>query len=176
MQCNRCFFFFARSSPCAGWHGMSVDHEAEKGTPWEKACCSCWLPLAKWQGRSLSKAGGSKRLQGKRSKVRAGDQATNTRCVCEVTVNVSWDSSSTSAFFPFTWPLFLLRYSFRQAMLELEFGESKPKELQSEQLIAETRKAGSCSSETLKSNAGSRPAAAGCPVSNPDNLWKSLLL
>ena len=64
------FFFFACSSPCAGRHGMSVDYEAEKGTPWEKACC--WLPLAKWWGRSLPKAGDSKRLQGKRSKVRAG--------------------------------------------------------------------------------------------------------
>ena len=71
---------------------------------------------------------------------------------------------------------FLLKYSFRQAMLQLEFGESKPEEPQSEQSITETRKAASCSSETLKSNAGSGPAAAGCPVSNPDNLWKSPLL
>ena len=71
---------------------------------------------------------------------------------------------------------FLLKYSFRRAMLQLEFGESKPEESQSEQCITETRKAASCSSETLKSNAGSGPAAAGCPVSNPDNLWKSPLL
>ena len=68
---------------------------------------------------------------------------------------------------------FLLKYSFRRAMLQLEFGESKPEESQSEQCITETRKAASCSSETLESNAGSGPAAAGCPVSNPDNLWKS---
>ena len=71
---------------------------------------------------------------------------------------------------------FLLKCSFRQAMLELEFGESKPEESQSQQLITETRKAASCSSETLKSNAGSGPAAARCSVSNPDNLWKSPLL
>ena len=61
-------------------------------------------------------------------------------------------------------------------MLQLEFGESKPEESQSEQSKTEARKAASCSSETLKSNAGSGPAAAGCPVSNPDNLWKSPLL
>ena len=42
-------------------------------------------------------------------------------------------------------------------------------------LITETRKVASCSSETLKSNAGSGPAGTGCPVSNPDNLWKSPL-
>ena len=71
---------------------------------------------------------------------------------------------------------FLLKYSFRRAMLQPEFGESKPDESQSEQSIAETRKAASCSSETLKSNADSEPAGAGCPVSNPDNLWKSPLL
>ena len=40
-------------------------------------------------------------------------------------------------------------------MLQLEFGESKPEESQSEQSRTETRKATSCSSETLKSNAGS---------------------
>ena len=61
-------------------------------------------------------------------------------------------------------------------MLQLEFGKSKPDESQSEQSITETRKAAFCSSATLKSNAGSGPAAAGCPVSNPDNLWKSPLL
>ena len=63
-------------------------------------------------------------------------------------------------------------------MLQLEFGESKADESQSEQSITETRKAASCLSETLvlKSNAGTGPAAAGCPVSNPDNLWKSPLL
>ena len=71
---------------------------------------------------------------------------------------------------------FLLKYSFRQAMLQLEFGESKSEKSQSEQFITETRKAASCSLETLRSNAGSGPAAAGCPVSNPDNLWKSPLL
>ena len=60
-------------------------------------------------------------------------------------------------------------------MLQLEFGESKYEKSQSEQSITETRKAASCSSETLRSNAGSGPAAAGCPVSNPDNLWKSPL-
>ena len=68
---------------------------------------------------------------------------------------------------------FLFKYSFTRAMLQLEFGESKPDESQSEQSITETRKAASCSSETL--NAGNGPAAAGCPVSNPDNLWKSPL-
>ena len=50
---------------------------------------------------------------------------------------------------------FLLKYSFRRTMLQLEFGESKPEESQSEQSRTETRKATSCSSETLKSNAGS---------------------
>ena len=60
-------------------------------------------------------------------------------------------------------------------MLQLEFEKSKPEESQSEQSITETRKAASCSSERVKSNAGSGPAAAGCPVSNPDNLWKSPL-
>ena len=80
-------------------------------------------------------------------------------------------------FFPvYLVSFFLLKYSFRRAMLQLEFGESKPEESQSEQSITETRKAVSCWSETLKSNAGSGPAAAGCPVSNPDNLWKSPLL
>ena len=71
---------------------------------------------------------------------------------------------------------FFLKYSFGRAMLQLEFGKSKPDESQSEQSITETRKAAFCSSETLKSNAGSGPAAAECPVSNPDNLWKSPLL
>ena len=69
---------------------------------------------------------------------------------------------------------FVLKYSFRRAMLQPESGESKPDESQSEQSIAETRKAASCSSETLKSTAGSGPAGAECPVSNPDNLWKVL--
>ena len=82
----------------------------------------------------------------------------------------------TRLFFPFTWPFFLLKYSFRRAMLQLEFGKSNPEESQSEQSITEARKAASCSSETLKSNTGSGPSAAGCPVSNPDNLWKSPLL
>ena len=48
---------------------------------------------------------------------------------------------------------FLLKCSFRRAMLQLELGESKPEESQSEQSKTETRKAASCSSETLKSNA-----------------------
>ena len=60
-------------------------------------------------------------------------------------------------------------------MIQIEFGDSKPDESQSEQFIMELSKAASCSSETLKSNAGSGPAMAGCSVSNPDNLWKSPL-
>ena len=43
---------------------------------------------------------------------------------------------------------FFLKFSFRRAMLQLEFGESKPDESQSEQSITEMRKAASCSSET----------------------------
>ena len=38
-----------------------------------------------------------------------------------------------------------------------------------EQSNSETRKTAFCSSETLKLDAGDGPAAAGCPVSNPDN-------
>ena len=60
----------------------------------------------------------------------------------------------TLAFLPvYLSSFFLLKYSFRRAMLQLEFGESNPDESQSEQSITETRKAASCacSSETLKS-------------------------
>ena len=39
-------------------------------------------------------------------------------------------------------------------MLQLELGESKPDESQSEQFKTETRKAAPCLSETLKSNVG----------------------
>ena len=67
------------------------------------------------------------------------------------------------------WPIFLLKYSLRRAMLQLEFRWSKPDESHSEQSKTETRKTAFCSSETLKSHAGDGPAAAGCPVSNPDN-------
>ena len=54
---------------------------------------------------------------------------------------------------------FFLKFSFRRAMLQLEFGESKPDESQSEQSITEMRKAASCSPETRKSNTGCGPDA-----------------
>ena len=95
----------------------------------------------------------------------------------EVTMSVEIITFKKLGFFPRLLGLFFLpKYSFRRAMLQLEFGESKPEVSQLEHSITETRKAASCSSETLRSNAGSGPAAAGCPVSNPDNLWKSPLL
>ena len=71
---------------------------------------------------------------------------------------------------------FLLKYSFRRAMLQLEFGESKPEESQSEQSITETRKATSCSSETLKSNA-QRPGRGRMPRFEPrQSLEKSFIV
>ena len=49
------------------------------------------------------------------------------------------------------WPIFLLKYSLRQAMLQLEFRWSKPDESHSEQSKTETRKTAFCSAKTLKS-------------------------
>ena len=74
------------------------------------------------------------------------------------------------------WPIFLLKYSLRRAMLQLEFRRSKPDESHSEQSKTETRRTAFCSSETLKSHAGDGPAAAECPVSNPDNNCANGLL
>ena len=66
-------------------------------------------------------------------------------------------------------------------MLHIEFRWSKPDESHSEKSKTETRKAAFCSSETPKSHGDDGPAAAGCPVSNPDNncanglLFKSIV-
>ena len=74
------------------------------------------------------------------------------------------------------WPIFLLKYSLRRALLQLEFRWSKPDESHSEQSKTETRKTAFCSSKTLKSYALTVPAVAGCPVSNPDNNCANGLL
>ena len=72
---------------------------------------------------------------------------------------------------------FLLKYSFRRAMLQLEFGESKPEESQSEQCITETRKAASCSSETLKSRCRQRTGRGRMPRLEPkQSLEKSSIV
>ena len=67
------------------------------------------------------------------------------------------------------WPIFLLKYSLRRAMLQLEFRWSKPDEKHPKQSKTETSKTAFRSSKTLKSYAGDGPATAGCLVSNPDN-------
>ena len=74
------------------------------------------------------------------------------------------------------WPIFLLKCSLRRAMLQLEFRWSKPDEKHPKQSKTETRKTAFRSSKTLKSYAGDGPAAAGCPVSNPDNNCANGLL
>ena len=74
------------------------------------------------------------------------------------------------------WPIFLHKFSLRRAMLQIEFRWSKPDESNSEQSKTESRKTAFSSSETLKSNAGDGPAAAGCPVPNPDNNCANGLL
>ena len=74
------------------------------------------------------------------------------------------------------WPIFLLKYSLRRAMLQLEFRWSKPDEKHPKQSKTETRKTAFRSSKILKSYAGNGPAAAGCPVSNPDNNCANGLL
>ena len=85
--------------------------------------------------------------------------------------------SRNSAFLPFNCGLFfLLKYSMRGAMLQLEFRWSKPDEKHPKQSETETRKTAFRSSKTLKSYAGDGPAAAGCPVSNPDNNCANGLL
>ena len=67
------------------------------------------------------------------------------------------------------WPIFLLKYSLTRALLHIEFRWSKPDKSHSEKSKMETRKTAFCFSETPKSHADDGPAAAGCPVSNPDN-------
>ena len=74
------------------------------------------------------------------------------------------------------WPIFLLKCSLRPAMLQLEFRWSKPDEKHPKQSKTETRKTAFRLSKTLKSYAGDGPAAAGCPVSNPDNNCANGLL
>ena len=74
------------------------------------------------------------------------------------------------------WPIFLLKCSLRRAVLQLEFRWSKPDEKHPKQSKSETRKTAFRSSKTLKSYAGHGPAAAGCPVSNPDNNCANGLL
>ena len=74
------------------------------------------------------------------------------------------------------WPIFLLKYSLTRALLHIEFRWSKPDESHSEKSKTETRKTAFCSSETPKSHAADGPAAAGCPVSNPDNNCANGLL
>ena len=46
----------------------------------------------------------------------------------EATMSVEIITFKKLGFFPFTWPLFLLKYPCTPAMLQLEFGESKPEE------------------------------------------------
>ena len=88
----------------------------------------------------------------KKEKKRKEEQKENKEGL-EVMMSVEIVTFKKLGFFPVLLGLFLLlKYSFRRAMLQLEFGESKPEESQSEQSIMETRKAASCSSETLKSN------------------------
>ena len=159
-----------------------MDYEAEKGTALKESVQL--TPVGQMlKPLSIESWRNSERLQRKRRKVRAGsaDRAANMQCACQLTMSVEINPFKKLCFFPFHLIglfFFLLKYSFRRAMLQLEFGESKSDESLSEQFITETRKAASCSSEfeTLKSNAGSGPAAAGCPISNPDNLWKGPLL
>ena len=74
------------------------------------------------------------------------------------------------------WPIFLLKYSLTRALLHIKFRLSKPEESHSEKSETETRKTAFYSSETLKSHADDGPAAAGCPVSNPDNNCANGLL
>ena len=74
------------------------------------------------------------------------------------------------------WPIFLLKCSLGRAMLQPEFRWSKPDEKHPKQSKTETRKTAFRSSKTLKSYAGDGPAAAGCPVTNPDNNCANGLL
>ena len=67
------------------------------------------------------------------------------------------------------WPIFLLKYSRRRAMLQLEFRWSKPDKKQPKQSRTETRKQRFARRKHWNHDAGDGPAAAGCPVSNPDN-------
>ena len=164
MQCHRCIylFFFAPASLRAPVsHRMSVDYECRERHGPERKCSvdSRWPNDENNHYRKLAKSEG---LQRQRSKVRAesADRAANTRCtlgqhaVCmlgddDIGDKPVQEARLTSRLLGL---FFLLKYSFRRAMLQLEFGESKPDESQSEQSITETIKAArSWSSETLKS-------------------------
>ena len=74
------------------------------------------------------------------------------------------------------WPIFPLKYSLTRTLLQLEFRWSKPDESHSEKSETETRKTAFCSSKTPKSRGDDGLAAAGCPVSNPDNNCANGLL
>ena len=115
-------------------------------------------------------------LEFQESKCKRERRVTETHRRCTCSVHARWRSdlqtltvqetrlfcSSTVA------SLLFLKYFFRRAMLQLEFGWSKPDEWHSEQSEMETRKTAFCSSETLKSYyAGDWPTVTGCPVSNP---------
>ena len=74
--------------------------------------------------------------------------------------------SRSSAFFPFTSPISLLKYSCRRAMLQLEFGE--PKLDESHTVHNGDEKNSFLLGGNTEIDAGSGPAAVGCPVSNPN--------
>ena len=158
------FFFFAPAStslraPVS--HRMSVDYECRERHGPERKCSvdSRWPNDETTHYRKLAK---SKGLQRQRSKVCAesADRAANTRCTLGQHAVWVWGDDvigdkpiqEARLSLRLLGLFLLLKYSFRRVMLQLEFGESKPDESQSEQFITETRKAArSCSSKTLKS-------------------------
>ena len=93
-----------------------------------------------------------------------------TRCVLwEVTMYAHLPFKKLSFLAVQLWPIFPLKYSLTRTLLQLELRWSKPDESHSEKSETETRKTVFSSSKTPKSHGDDGLAAAGCPVSNPDN-------